>query len=57
LQIIFGGADLITTPDANRRVAVHAPRARVIEIPDAGHALSVDAAEPFNAAIAAHLRS
>ena len=57
LQIIFGGADLITTPEANRRVAAHAPRATVIEIPHAGHALSVDAAEPFAAAIAAHLRT
>ena len=57
LQIAFGSADLITTPEANRRVAAHVLRAAVIEIPDAGHALSVDAAEPFNAAIAAHLRT
>ena len=56
LQIVFGGADVITTPEANRRVAAHAPHAPVIEIPDAGHALSVDAADGFNAAIAAHLR-
>ncbi len=56
LQIVFGSADLITTPEANRRVAAHVLRAKVIEIPDAGHALSVDAAEAFNAAIAAHLR-
>ena len=57
LQIVFGSADLITTPQANLRVAAHVPRATVIEIPDAGHALSVDAAEPFNAAIAAHMRT
>ena len=57
LQIVFGSADLITTPQANRNVASHVQHATVIEIPDAGHALSVDAAEPFNAAIAAHMRS
>ncbi len=57
LQIVFGAADVITTPQANRRVAAHAPRASVIEIPEAGHALSVDAPDAFNAAIAAHLRS
>ena len=55
LQIVFGESDLITTPDANRRVASEAPRAKITEIPNAGHALSVDAAESFNAAIAAHL--
>jgi pimeloyl-ACP methyl ester carboxylesterase len=57
VQIVFGGADLITTPEANRKVAAIIPRAPVTEIPDAGHALSVDAPAPFNAAIAAFLRT
>ena len=57
VQIVFGSADVITTPDANRRVAASIPRAKVIEIPDAGHALSVDAPDAFNAAIAAMIRT
>ena len=57
VQIVFGGADVITTPEANRRVAAVIPRAKVVEIPDAGHALSVDAPDAFNAAIAAIIRT
>jgi pimeloyl-ACP methyl ester carboxylesterase len=57
VQIVFGSADLITTPAANRKVAAVIPRAPVVEIPDAGHALSIDAPAPFNAAIAAFLRT
>lgn len=51
VQIVFGRSDVITSPAANRRVAAHLPQARIVEIPQAGHACPVDSAVAFNAAI------
>jgi pimeloyl-ACP methyl ester carboxylesterase len=51
LQIIYGSADVITPPRANLRVAETLPRARVTEIPGAGHALAVQHGQEFNAAL------
>ena len=56
VEIIFGTADVITTPEANRKVAAAIPRAAVIEIERAGHALYVEKPEAFNAAVAAFIR-
>ena len=56
VRIIFGLADVITPPEANQRVAAAFGRAQVVEIPRAGHALYVDQAAAFNAALAISLQ-
>ena len=55
VRIFFGTSDVITPPAANLRVAATIPRAGVVTIEHAGHALYVEKAEAFNAALAAFI--
>jgi pimeloyl-ACP methyl ester carboxylesterase len=48
VQIIFGGADTITTPEQNRHVASACARAPVHVIAGAGHAVYIEKATEFN---------
>lgn len=54
--VAVGAADAITGPDKARQMAEALPRARLAEIPGAGHLASMEAPEPFNAALDAFLK-
>ena len=51
LQVVYGDADVITPPQVNQRAASARPDTLVRTIAGAGHALYVEAANEFNAAI------
>jgi pimeloyl-ACP methyl ester carboxylesterase len=51
-QVIFGDADVITTPARNREIAGRWPGAAVHVIPGAGHALYLEQPQAFNALLA-----
>lgn len=55
VQIIFGGADTITTPEQNRRVASASPRAAIHVIEGAGHAVYIEKPAEFNRLLRAFL--
>jgi pimeloyl-ACP methyl ester carboxylesterase len=48
VQVIVGGADTITTPEQNRRVATACARASVHVIDGAGHAVYIEKPAEFN---------
>ena len=48
VQVIFGSADTVTTPEQNRRVASACARAPISIIDGAGHAVYIEKAEQFN---------
>jgi pimeloyl-ACP methyl ester carboxylesterase len=48
VQIIFGGADTVTTPEQNRRVASARPQAPIHVIEGAGHAVYIEKPAEFN---------
>ncbi len=54
VQIIYGLDDVITPPEVNEKVAAIHAHARVVRIPDAGHAVYVEQVEAFNKALADH---
>lgn len=54
-QVIYGDADVITSPERNRDVAAAWPGAAVHVIPGAGHALYLEQPETFNTLLAAFL--
>lgn len=49
--VVVGEHDVITPPDAARRLAESIPGARLVEIPGAGHLTPIESPEPFNRAI------
>ena len=51
LQIVYGVADVITPEAVNLRAAAVRPGTPVTAVPDAGHALYVEAAQAFNAIV------
>jgi pimeloyl-ACP methyl ester carboxylesterase len=55
VQVIFGGADTITTPEQNRRVASACARAPIHVIDGAGHAVYIEKAAEFNQLLRAFL--
>jgi pimeloyl-ACP methyl ester carboxylesterase len=57
VQVIFGGADTITTPEQNLRVASACPRAPVHVIEGAGHAVYIEKPAEFNQKLRAFLDS
>jgi len=50
--IVVGSADGLTPPDEARAMAQAIPRARLVEIPGAGHLANLEAPEAFAAAVA-----
>jgi pimeloyl-ACP methyl ester carboxylesterase len=52
VQIVYGDADVITSPAKNREVAALRPGARVTVVPNAGHALYLEQPQAFNAIVA-----
>jgi pimeloyl-ACP methyl ester carboxylesterase len=52
VQIVFGDADVITTPESNRLSAAEKPGAPIHVIAGAGHAVYLEKPEPFNAIVA-----
>jgi pimeloyl-ACP methyl ester carboxylesterase len=53
VQIVFGDADIITTPEANRLAAAEKPGAPIRVIADAGHAVYLEKPDQFNEILAA----
>jgi pimeloyl-ACP methyl ester carboxylesterase len=53
--VVEAGADLLT-PDA-ARVAAAIPGARLVRVPESGHAVGLEAPQPVNEAVLAHLGS
>lgn len=51
VQIVYGDADAITTPQQNQSVARERPQAAVHVLPGAGHALYLEQPEAFNAIV------
>lgn len=51
VQFIYGDQDVITPPEANMRAAAARPQAPVSAIANAGHAVYLEQAEPFNRAL------
>lgn len=56
LLVLVGAHDVLTPPEEARAMASVAPRARVVEIPGAGHLSSLEAPEAFTAALESFLR-
>lgn len=51
VQVVYGTADVITTPEANERVAAARPGTPITGIPDGGHAVYVEMPDAFNAIV------
>lgn len=51
VQVVYGGADAITLPDANLRVAGARAGAPVTVLENAGHACYVEQPESFSRAV------
>ena len=49
--------DLIARPEYGRALANAIPGARYVEIPDAGHAVTIQCADQVNGVFLAHLNS
>lgn len=54
-QVIYGDADVITSPNRNQEIAASWPGASVHVIPGAGHALYLEQPDKFNALLLAFL--
>lgn len=47
-RVVVGTGDRLTTPEIARDIAGRIPDAKLVEIPDAGHLLNIEAPEIFN---------
>jgi 3-oxoadipate enol-lactonase len=55
--VISGGHDVISRPDYGRQLALAIPGARLAEIPDAGHGVTIQRAALINGLLAEHFAS
>jgi pimeloyl-ACP methyl ester carboxylesterase len=55
LLVVGAGADRVLSPAAVRDLRALVPRAAHLDLPDAGHAVTWEAADAFNAAVRAHI--
>ena len=55
--VIGARHDLISRPEYSRQLAAAIPGARLIEVPDAGHGVTIQRADVVNSALADHMLS